>query len=53
VRTHTGRCRRHVTTTARELVGGPEAVLIINETALAKLGCYSAAVARQYCGVFG
>ena len=35
------------------LVGGPEAVLIIDDTALPKKGEHSVGVARQYAGVLG
>lgn len=35
------------------LVGGPEAFLIIDDTALAKKGTESVGVARQYCGELG
>jgi SRSO17 transposase len=38
---------------ADRLVGGPEAVLIIDDTALPKKGEHSAGVARQYAGVLG
>ncbi len=40
-------------TTADGLVGGKEAVLIIDDTALVKQGRHSVGVARQYCGVLG
>jgi SRSO17 transposase len=38
---------------ADRLVGGPEAVLIIDDTALPKKGEHSVGVARQYAGVLG
>ncbi|MFC7739580.1 IS701 family transposase, partial [Roseomonas sp. GCM10028921] len=38
---------------ADELLGGPEAVLVIDDTALPKKGDLSVGVARQYCGVVG
>src|SRR3712207_1802426 len=38
---------------ADRLVGGPEAVLVIDDTALPKKGALSVGVARQYCGALG
>src|SRR5688500_10629803 len=38
---------------ADRLVGGPEAVLVIDDTALVKQGRPSVGVARQYCGQLG
>ena len=38
---------------ADRLVGGPEAVLVIDDTALPKKGTPSVGVARQYCGQLG
>ncbi len=35
------------------LVGGPEAYLVIDDTALPKKGMLSVGVARQYCGALG
>ena len=34
-------------------MGGPEAVLVIDDTALPKKGTLSVGVARQYCGQLG
>jgi SRSO17 transposase len=38
---------------AQTMVGGPEAVLIIDDTALLKQGTHSVGVARQYAGAAG
>ncbi|WP_424140148.1 IS701 family transposase [Roseomonas chloroacetimidivorans] len=38
---------------ADRLLGGPEAVLVIDDTALPKKGELSVGVARQYCGALG
>jgi SRSO17 transposase len=38
---------------ADRLVGGPEAALVIDDTALPKTGTLSVGVARQYCGQLG
>jgi SRSO17 transposase len=38
---------------ADRLVGGPDAVLVIDDTALVKQGRHSAGVKRQYCGQLG
>ena len=40
-------------TKANGLVGGPEAYLIVDDTALVKKGRESVGVARQYCGELG
>jgi SRSO17 transposase len=38
---------------AERLVGGPAAVLVVDDTALVKKGVHSAGVAHQYCGQLG
>jgi SRSO17 transposase len=38
---------------ADQLLGGPKAVLVIDDTALPKKGTLSVGVARQYCGQLG
>src|SRR5918997_2658866 len=45
--------RRLLVERADALVGGPDAVLVIDDTALPKQGRLSVGVARQYCGVSG
>jgi SRSO17 transposase len=38
---------------ADRLVGGPQAALVVDDTALPKKGALSVGVARQYCGQLG
>src|SRR3954453_20388847 len=38
---------------ANRLVGGPQAALVVDDTALPKKGTLSVGVARQYCGQLG
>src|SRR5690242_19985638 len=45
--------RRVLAGKADALVGGPEAVLVVDDTALPKKGELSVGVARQYCGCLG
>ncbi|HEX6013754.1 MAG TPA: IS701 family transposase [Geminicoccaceae bacterium] len=45
--------RRLLVAKADALVGGPDAVLVVDDTALPKQGKLSAGVARQYCGCLG
>ena len=45
--------RRLLVESADALVGGPDAVLVIDDTALPKQGKHSVGVARQYCGRLG
>src|SRR5215213_488046 len=42
-----------LTREADRLVGGPDACLVIDDTALPKKGTLSVGVARQYCGALG
>jgi SRSO17 transposase len=45
--------RRVLVGEADALVGGPDAVLVVDDTALPKKGELSVGVARQYCGCLG
>ena len=45
--------RRILVGRADALVGGPDAVLVVDDTALPKQGRHSVGVARQYCGCLG
>jgi SRSO17 transposase len=45
--------RRLLVGKADALVGGPDAVLVVDDTALPKKGELSVGVARQYCGCLG
>ncbi len=45
--------RRVLVEKAEALVGGPDAVLVVDDTALPKKGKHSVGVARQYCGALG
>jgi SRSO17 transposase len=45
--------RRVLVAKAEALVGGPGAVLVVDDTALPKQGRHSVGVARQYCGALG
>jgi DDE superfamily endonuclease len=45
--------RRVLAGKAAALVGGPGAVLVVDDTALPKKGTHSVGAARQYCGALG
>ena len=45
--------RRVLVEKAEALVGGPDAVLVVDDTALPKKGKHSVGVAWQYCGALG
>jgi SRSO17 transposase len=45
--------RRVLVERAAALVGGPDAVLVVDDTALPKKGKHSVGVAQQYCGALG
>ena len=45
--------RRLLIEKADALVGGPDAVLVVDDTALPKQGRHSVGVSRQYCGALG
>jgi SRSO17 transposase len=45
--------RRLLVGKADALVGGPDAVLVVDDTALPEQGRHSVGVARQYCGALG
>jgi hypothetical protein len=49
----TGPLEQVLAAVADRLVGSPDAVLIIDDTALPKQGTHSVGVARKYCGALG
>ncbi len=56
ISTSPGRCEpleAELVRAADRLVGGPEAVLVVDDTALVKQGRHSVGVARQSCGQLG